>query len=54
MFKNNLESFWPFEFGHVKHSYKKRKDSLETRAEQAVFSLKLEFRKIFLRHLEKG
>ena len=28
-----------------KHNHKKRKDSLETRAEPAVFSLKTEFRK---------
>ena len=28
------------------HSHKKRKDSLETRDELAVFSLELEFRKL--------
>ena len=30
---------------YINHSHKKRKDSLETRAEPAVFSLQLEFRK---------
>ena len=28
------------------HSHKKRKDSLETRAKPAIFSLKLEFREL--------
>ena len=37
----------------VNHSLKKRKDSLETWAEQAFFSLQLEFRKLLEPSLHK-
>ena len=36
------------------HSHKKRKDSLETQAETAVFSLQLEFRKLLEPSLRKS